>query len=729
MTRTLTITGMTCAACQANVQRALARQPGVTAASVNLMTEQARVTFDPAVIDVPQLVAAVEAIGYGAAPPAQGVGAVEAQQALDAAQAAEYRSVKRRAQVAGVLGAVSMVLSMWPPAGEGARWLLLAISLFVMLWAGRRFYTDGLRALVHRVPDMNSLVAVGTGAAFLYSPAATVAPGVFRRGGVAADVYFEAVVIIIAFILAGRTLEARARRQTAAALRGLADLQPAAATLADGRAVPVETLRPGDEVVVRPGDRVPVDGEVTEGTTTVDESMLTGEPMPAAKRPGQRVTGGTINRSGAVRVRVTRIGEDSTLAQIVRLMREAQASRAPLQHLADRFSAVFVPVVMAIAVVTVIGWMAFGGDGASVRALAAGVSVLIIACPCAMGLAVPTAVMVATGRGGELGVLVKGGEALQRAGEITTVVLDKTGTITQGKPAVTEIVAARGVDERELLAQAAAVERLSEHPLAEAIVTAAGERGLPMPSATAFVAEPGYGVGAIVDGSMVLVGTPDWLARHDIQSHALEADVTRLADAGRTTVLVAVGGEMRGVIAVADPIRSTSRAAVSALRELGLEVLMLTGDREESARPVAREAGIDRVVARVLPDGKAAVVAGLQAEGKVVAMVGDGINDAPALARADVGVAMGGGTDIAVDAADVALLRPDLMALVAAIRLSRQTTRTMKQNLFWAFIYNIIGIPVAAAALLNPMVASAAMAVSSVSVVANSLRLRTRALA
>jgi len=579
---------------------------------------------------------------------------------------------------------------------------------------------------------MNSLVAVGTGAAFVYSAVATLMPSLFTGAGMPADVYYEAVIIIIAFVLAGRTLEARARRQTATALRQLASLQPQTATLVDGlRTVSIDSVRRGDLLLVRPGERIPVDGDVVEGTTTVDQSMLTGEPMPVRKVVGETVTGGTINGAGAIQVRATAVGQEGTLAQIVRLMRDAQASRAPMQQLADRISAVFVPTVMGLSVVTVVAWLALGGEMAAVRALAAGVSVLIIACPCAMGLAVPTAVMVATGRGSERGVLIKGGEALQRAGEVTCVVLDKTGTLTEGKPSVTQVVPVAGIDDAQVLLRAAAVERLSEHPLGAAIVSAAEKRGLTIPSATGFTSEPGMGVAAEIDDTRVDVGNAAWMKSRRIEITALEDVASAMASRGDTPVLVAAAQRPLGVIGVSDPLRTTSSAAVGQLKSLGLQVVLLTGDRPETAHAIARAAGIERVVAGVLPQGKVDEVRRLQASGAVVAMVGDGINDAPALAQADIGVAVGGGAEIAVEAADIALMRPDLLALVSAIRLSRATTRTMKQNLFWAFVYNVIGIPIAAGALypafgllLNPVIASAAMAVSSVSVVTNSLRLR-----
>ena len=764
----LNVSGMTCAACQANVQRALSRQPGVADAAVNLMTGQARVVFDPSVVDPQQLVSAVEAIGYGAGVPSAEASAVAAQAKQDEEQRREFVALKSRAIASGILGILAMVVSMplmtrtgtvhqhgasadpvmqWtmehlaPPLrsmmpglfevpAPPLMWALLALTLFVMLWAGRQFYVNGVRALVHRVPDMNSLVAVGTGAAFLYSAVATAWPALFTSAGVAPDVYYEAVIIIIALVLAGRALEARARRQSADALRKLASLQPSSATIVNGaeeRVVPIDQLAPGDLLLVRPGERVPVDGVILDGTTQVDESMLTGESMPVSKKAGDSVTGGTINRAGAIRFRATRVGPDSTLANIVRLMRDAQASRAPIQQLADRVSAVFVPSVMVISAVTIVLWLVIGGNGAVVRACAAGVAVLIIACPCAMGLAVPTAVMVATGRGSQVGVLLKGGEALQRTGEVTTVVLDKTGTVTEGQPAVTSTVTF-GAADADLLRLAAAVERLSEHPIASAITRAAAARGLAVPDATAFVSEAGFGVSGTVDGVRVHVGTAAWLARQGIDADrdAVE-DVSRRA---QTPVCVATD-RILGVIGIADPIRSTSAAAIAELKSLGLRVVMLTGDRRATAEAIAAQAGIGDVIAEVLPEGKVDAVKRLQADGAVVAMVGDGINDAPALAQADIGVAMGTGTDVAIEAADVALMRGDLHALVSAVRLSRAAMRTMKQNLFWAFVYNAIGIPIAAGALypafgilLSPILASGAMAFSSVSVVTNSLRLK-----
>ncbi|MEQ1896435.1 MAG: heavy metal translocating P-type ATPase [Vicinamibacterales bacterium] len=771
----LDITGMTCAACQANVQRALARQPGVTDASVNLMTGVATVDCDPATVAPATLIEAVEAIGYGAAVPPAEQTAIEAEVRREGRQQDEARALLRRAVVSVTLGGFAMVVSMplMVPAtaheGHAAadpfmRWAMQALTpalramlpalydapreallatlllttLVVVLWAGRDFYVHGMRALVHRVPDMNSLVAVGTGAAFLYSLVATIWPQMLLSRGVMPDVYYEAVIIIIALVLTGRALEARARGRTAQALRGLVAMQPARARLVrDGREedVPLERVRTGDVIRVRPGERVPVDGVVTEGSAAMDESLLTGESMPVTRTTGDTVIGGTIAGGGSLVVTATAVGGNSVLAQIVRLMRDAQGSRAPIQHLADRVSAIFVPAVMAAALLTFMAWLAFGGTGVLMQAAAAAVSVLIIACPCAMGLAVPTAVMVATGRGAARGILIKGGQALQRAGEVTTVVLDKTGTLTEGRPDVVETWVGPGVDPDAVLGAIAAVERLSEHPLAGAIV-----RGVAASPATvpveAFVSEPGGGVSARVGGRRVVVGSADYVRWMGIETADVDLEAARLSQGGRTVVVGAMEAKPDGrwalaAFAIADRLRPTSREAVAALTRLGLEVVMLSGDTQMTAEAVAREAGITRVIAGVRPDGKVAEVRRLQEAGAVVAMVGDGVNDAPALAQADVGIAMASGSDVAVDAADIALIRGDLTGVVAAMRLSRQTMRTMRQNLFWAFAYNVVGIPVAAGVLypafgllLSPILASAAMAVSSVSVVTNSLRLR-----
>ncbi|HET8633796.1 MAG TPA: heavy metal translocating P-type ATPase [Gemmatimonadales bacterium] len=761
------VSGMHCAACQARVQRALEKAPGVDRATVNLMTGSATVTFDPSATSTEALLETVRGTGYGAEMPDPSRSAVEEQAARDAAREAEFRDLRRKAVVSLIAGIIAMLISMpvmarhagvspdpfmtWvmrhvSPALETAfPWIyaaspslllgvLLVFTLGTMLWAGRHFYVGAWNSFRHHSADMNTLIAVGTGAAFVYSLVATFAPGIFTSHGLAPDVYYEAVIIIIALILVGNALEARAKHQTASALRSLAGLQPSSARVIRNEQeldIPVGDVAHDDIVVVRPGERIPVDGVVVSGRSAVDESMLTGEAMPVEKTGGDAVIGGTVNRTGSFQLRATTLGRDSVLARIVTLMREAQGSRAPIQRLADRISAVFVPVVISIAIATFVTWFIATGEGGVVRAFAAAVAVLIIACPCAMGLAVPTAVMVATGRGAERGVLIKGGEALERAGDVDTVVLDKTGTITEGRPAVTDIIAADGMAEGELLRLAASLERASEHPLADAIVATAKARGITLDEVSNFESVTGKGVKGTVGAHDVLIGTETLLREHEVALSALSPQLLALSATGRTVVLIATDGQPAGLLAIADPIKQTSRAALAELRKLGLDLVLLTGDNEQTGHAIAKEVGISRVVTNVLPDGKVAEVKRLQAEGHVVAMAGDGINDAPALAQADIGVAMGTGTDIAMDAGDVTLMRGDLTGVADAIRLSRRTMRTMKQNLFWAFIYNVVGIPIAAGVLypafgilLSPVIASAAMAMSSVSVVSNSLRLR-----
>jgi P-type Cu+ transporter len=767
---TLPVGGMTCAACQANVQRALSKAPGVERAAVNLMTHEATVTYDPRLASPESLVEAVNATGYSSRVPEVTTDTVREDEAREAAHAREYRDLIRKSVVSLALGVVAMLFSMplmggasghavhsadpliaWtmrvvdPPLRAAVPWLyaidpdvlryaLLAVSLLVMFWAGHRFYTRAWAGLRHGTTDMNTLIAVGTGAAFIYSAIATVAPRLLEEGGAQADVYYEAIILIIALVLLGNAMEARAKRQTTRALREMARLQPTKARVrrSDGdHEVATGQVASGDVVIVRPGERFPVDGVVMAGSGSVDESMLTGESMPVPKQAGDRVIGATVNSTGAFEVRATTVGSASVLAQIVRLMREAQGSQAPIQRLADRISSVFVPTVMAIALLTFLAWWILPNEPSLVRALTAAVAVLIIACPCAMGLAVPTAVMVASGRGAAEGILIKGGEPLERLAAVDTVVIDKTGTLTEGQPRVVDMLIADDVDRQSALQRVAAVERLSEHPLADAIV-----RSLPadLPRAidvTDFVAVPGRGAKGRVGGVPVAVGTEAFLTEEGIDTTPFKANVEQWASDGKTPVLAAADSRLAAAFAVADPIRSNAAQVISRLGALGITSIMLTGDRRKTAEAVARQAGIGRVIAEVLPDGKVDAVAHLQSEGLSVAMVGDGLNDAPALARADVGIAMASGTDIAAEAADVTLMRSDLAGLPAALSLARQTMRTMKQNLFWAFVYNVVGIPIAAGVLypafgllLNPVLASAAMAFSSVSVVVNSLRLR-----
>ncbi len=761
-TCSIPVTGMTCAGCSARVQSTLERAPGVASATVNLVTGTATVDFDPAETSPERLVEVIRGTGYGAELPRAEASPEELFETEEAEREAEIRDLRRKAVASFALAVLVMLagvplaerggpgafadplmrltMPLWHAAERGFpglaavpawawRWLSLVLTLPVVLWAGRRFYTAAWSALRHGGADMNTLIALGTGAAFGYSAFMTVAADWVAARGLAPQVYYEAVVWIIALVLLGNLLEARATRRTSGAIRRLLGLRPRTARVLRGGVeveVPLGEVRVGDELLARPGERLPTDGVVIEGVSRVDESMLTGEPAPVAKGPGDPVVGATINGTGALRIRATRVGRDTVLAQIVRLVREAQGSRAPVQRLADRISAVFVPVVIALALAAFAIWLALGPEPAYLHALVAGVTVLIIACPCAMGLAVPTAVMVATGRGAELGVLIKSGAALQAAARVDTVVLDKTGTVTEGRP---RVVAIEGGP--EVLRLAASLERRSEHPLAQAVVAAARERGLALEDPEEFAAVPGRGVVGRVAGVEVALGNRALLEARGIGAGALEARAAALAAEGATPIYVALGGRVAGLIAVADPVKPTSREAVARLHRMGLEVVMLTGDDRRTAESVARAVGVDRVVAEVLPDRKLAEVKRLQQAGRRVAMVGDGLNDAPALAQADLGIAIGTGTDVAVEAADVTLMRGDLLAVPEAIELARRTMRVMKQNLGWAFGYNAIGIPIAAGALypawgvlLSPPMAAAAMALSSVTVVSNSLRIR-----
>jgi len=744
----LAVRGMHCASCVARVESELAAVPGVTAASVNLASETALVHALPGTAGARDLVEAVRQAGYHASPI---TGATREEEARRAERAREEARLGRRFWIALVFTAPLVVFEMIPhlfaPLGlhvEGwpilDPWSQLLLASPVVLYSGQRFFRGAWNGLRHRSADMNTLIAVGTGAAYAYSAVATTAPGVFRAAGIEPTVYFEAAATIVTLILLGTWLEARARGRTGEALRALLDLQPDIARVRrDGREVdvPAEEVEPDDVVVVRPGERIAVDGEVLEGRTSIDESMVTGESMPVEKGPGDAVVGGTMNRAGTIAFRATRVGSDTALARIVHLVKEAQGSKAPVQRLADTVSAYFVPIVIAIAIATFVVWFVVGPEPSMAYAVVTAVAVLIIACPCALGLATPTAVMVGTGRGSEMGILIKDAESLQKAHALDTVVLDKTGTVTRGEPAVTDVLPVAGIGEEELLAVAAAVERGSEHPIGEAIVRAAEDRGVGALPATEFEALAGLGARARVQGREVLIGRPRLLAqrgveRGDLGEETVEALVDRLAGEGKSPVLIAREGRLLGAIAVADTVQDGSVEAVAALRGQGLDVIMLTGDNPRTARAIARQVGIDHVLAEVLPDQKEERIRALQAEGRVVAMVGDGVNDAPALVRADIGIAIGTGTDVAIEAGDITLIRADLRGVGQAIELSRKTMRTIRQNLFWAFVYNVLGIPLAAGAfypwtglLLAPWVGALAMVLSDIFVMGNSLRLRT----
>ena len=732
---TLPVEGMTCAACSARIERRLGKEPGVQKTNVNFATGEAAVAYDPGAVNLDQLIEAIEQTGYHVRTDLLAADADDGYEALQAEREAHYRRTRRNLIVASLLSLPVVVLSMTPGVSfPGLHVLLLALTTPVVLWAGREFFTGAWQALRHGGANMNTLVALGVGSAYLYSLAATLFPGVFESAGRAAHVYYEAAAVIITFVLAGRFLEARARSRTGAAIESLLNLQPRTARVERDGAyaeVPVDDLRVGDRVLVRPGETVPVDGTLVEGSSAVDESMITGESLPVEKAVGDGAVGGTVNRTGAFVLRVTRTGADTTLQQIVRLVRDAQGRKAPIQRLADVVSGVFVPIVLVIAVVTLAVWLLVGPEPRLTHALVAFVSVLIIACPCALGLATPTAIMVATGRAAEQGILVKGGDTLERMRTVDTVLLDKTGTLTAGRLRVTDVLPLAPWTEDELLRLAASAEARSEHPIAEAIVAAAEARALALEEVAWFASETGLGIETSLADRPVLIGNAAFMQGHGIEDPRWVDEAEALRGAGKTVVFVAVDGRPAGSLAVADTVRPEAAEAIADLRRRDIDVVMVTGDQETTARAVADAVGIERVFAGVLPGDKAGVAAELQADGRVVAMIGDGINDAPALAQADVGIAIGSGTDVAIEASDVTLLRDDLSAAVEAFSLSDSTLRTIKQNLFFAFIYNVIGIPIAAGVLypvvgllLNPMVASAAMALSSVSVVTNSLRLR-----
>ncbi len=766
-TVTLPVSGMTCASCVARVERAIDRLPGVTSTSVNLATEQAHVEYVPGVASREAMIAAVRRAGYdvpAAATLAPDQGDASFEGLLDtqaAARASAYTRLRRRVLAGAALSLVVLLGSMHElvplvPGWLHNGWLLWALATPVQFWVGWQFYRGAWAAARHGTTTMDTLVAMGSSAAYVYSALGVLAPSLFTHPGIRPPMYFDTSALIITLILVGKMLEARAKGQTSEAIGKLVGLQPKTArVLRDGqqRDVPVAQVVPGDLVLVRPGERLPVDGVVVEGSSAVDESMLSGEPIPVAKEPGDQVIGATVNTTGAFTFRATKVGAETTLAHVIRLVQEAQGSKPPIARLADTIASYFVPAVIAVAAVTLVAWLLVGPEPALNYALLNFVAVLVIACPCALGLATPTAIMVGTGRGAEHGILIRGGESLETAHKLTTVVLDKTGTITEGRPSVVEILTPSTADgdgaaADELLRLAAAAERSSEHPLAAAIERAAEERGVLVPASQRFTAVAGGGVRAQVEGHTVLVGSESFAAHARARTGGgtladapdaadattaapFDGRVGQLRDGGATLVFVAVDGHTAGILAIADRVKPGGAEAIRRLQNLGLSVVMLTGDHQRTAQAVASRVGVDHVMAEVAPGQKAAMVKRLQAQGERVAMVGDGINDAPALAQADVGIAIGTGTDVAMEAADITLISGDLNGVATAIALSERTLRVIKQNLFWAFAYNAALIPLAAGVfypafgiLLDPIFAAAAMGLSSVTVVSNSLRLR-----
>lgn len=732
------IGGMTCAACVRAVEKAIGKLDGVSDVSVNLATGKAKIVYDPSKVRLSRIREAVTKAGYE---PLE----------LESPNQADYDKARRESEIKNlrIKLIVSAVFTLplfyiamghmiglplpmiidphHSPLNFGLIQLMLVIPAMA---AGYRFYTVGFSRLIRREPNMDSLIAVGTAAAFLYGVYAVIQ---IMNGNhhYSDDLYFETTGVIITLILLGKLLESVARGRTSEAIKKLMGLAPkTAVVIQDGKetVIPVEEVEVGDIILVKPGEKIPVDGEVVEGRTSVDESMLTGESIPVEKNPGDKVVGATLNKNGTIRFRATKVGRDTTLAQIIKLVEEAQGSKAPIAKMADVIAGYFVPIVMSIAVIAGLAWLISGQS--FVFSMTIFISVLVIACPCALGLATPTAIMVGTGKGAEHGVLIKSGEALETAHKIDTVVFDKTGTVTEGKPVVTDIITTGTVGETELLQLAASAEKGSEHPLGEAIVNSAAERKLEPEAVESFEAIPGQGIEAVIKGRSMLLGNKKLMDNRGIEI-TLQEESDSLAEEGKTPMFIAIDGKLAGIIAVADVMKANSRKAIEALHMMGIEVVMITGDNKRTAAAIARQAGIDRVLAEVLPQDKANEIRKLQGEGKKVAMVGDGINDAPALAQADIGIAIGSGTDVAMESADIVLMRSDLMDVPTAIRLSKRTIRNIKQNLFWAFAYNTAGIPIAAGLLylfggplLNPMIAAGAMAFSSVSVVSNALRLR-----
>lgn len=736
---TLPIQGMSCASCVKRVQSALGQIPGVIRADVNLATEKAMVEFTPGKVTVKELSRAVEALGYKILSVDEGSGIDKE----EAARKAEYTKLKRKFIFGVALLIPLFLLVYWNTIGLSKLWKLtqqanfliqLIIQTPIQFWVGWQFYKGAWAAARHKTSDMNTLIAVGTSAAYGYSVLATFFPSLFSAKGLLLEVYFDTAGMIIVIILLGRLLEARAKGQASEAIKKLIGLQPKTAKVVRDHQeveIPVENVKINDIIIVRPGEKVPVDGLVMEGYSSVDESMVTGEPIPVEKKAGDKVVGATINKTGTFTFKATKVGKDTMLAQIIKMVEEAQGSKPPIARLADLIASYFVPAVIGIAVLTFILWYVFGPEPNLTYALLNFVAVMIIACPCALGLATPTSIMVGTGKGAECGILIRNGEALETAHKLNTIVLDKTGTITKGEPSVTDIVAAQGYGEEEILILAASAEKNSEHPLGEAILKKAKALTLEVERPTHFNATPGQGIEATIRGKEVILGNVTFIKGKGISLNGVKQKADFFSSEGKTPLFIAVNGAIAGIIAVADTLKEGSREAIDALHHLGLEVIMVTGDNRKTAEAIAREVKVDRILAEVLPEAKATEVKKLQSEGKRVGMVGDGINDAPALAQADVGIAIGTGTDVAIEAADITLMSSDLKGVVTALALSKATIRNIKQNLFWAFAYNTVLIPVAAGVLfpffgilLNPIFAAVAMGLSSVTVVSNALRLR-----
>lgn len=725
------VKGMTCAACVAAVEKALRSLDGVMNVTVNLASEKASVEYIPTLVSFTDFKRVIAEAGYNAEEITEEYVDRERE-----SREREFNELKKRFIISAcltlpvILGSIINIpiLSSW--------FILFLISTPVQFWAGMRFHRAAWSALKHRTTNMNTLISIGTFAAYIYSVIATFSPSLFERGGLTPDVYYDTSATIITLILLGRLLEAKAKGRTSEAIKRLMRLQPKTArVLRDGqeKEVLIEEVTPGETVIVRPGERIPVDGEIIEGFSTVDESMLTGESLPLEKSVGDTVFGGTINKAGSFRLRAAKVGRDTALGQIIRLVEEAQGSKAPIQRLADKVASVFVPSVISIALATFMIWFFLGPERSFTLSLMNFIAVLIIACPCALGLATPTAIMVGTGRGAERGILIRDAEALEIAHKVQCIVLDKTGTITKGEPEVTDVYVSDELNEKEVLLMAASAERYSEHPLGDAIVREALKRGIELKEAINFTSIPGGGVKAIVTDRHIFIGNQKLLEAEGVDIKGFIPVSERFSEEAKTPVFVAIDGKINAVIAIADTIKEGSIQAIRELKDMGIEVTMLTGDHRKTAQAIANITGVERVFSEVLPHQKVEVVRSLKKEGKVTAMVGDGINDAPALTEADIGIAIGTGTDIAMEASDITLIKGDLRGVVEAIKLSKQTMKTIKQNLFWAFFYNVIGIPIAAGLLypfggplLNPMIASAAMAFSSVSVVTNSLRLRKK---